>query len=129
MQNKKPKSINVSPEVHTDLLSLKVDLCRNGKSEMCNSMDSLINYLITQERENPIEHKLIRLDRLLTDKYHFPRSAEEILRDLQEFIKMAQSKNIYLPEGYPELGAPQSLISYKNFLMYLVNQQNLFLRR
>jgi hypothetical protein len=123
MENKKPKSINVSPEVHTDLLSLKVDLCRNGKSEVCNSMDSLINYLITQERENPIEYKLVRLDRLLTDNYHFPRSAEEILRDLQEFIKMAQSKNIYLPEGYPELGAPKSSISYKNFLMYLVNQQ------
>lgn len=123
MDNRKPKSINVSPEVHTELLSLKVDLCRTGKSEMCNSMDSLINYLITQERYNPIEHKLVRLDQILTENYGFPRSAEEILGDLRTFIKMAKTKNVILGEGYPELGTPDARVSYKDFLMYLINKE------
>lgn len=123
MDNKKPKSINVSPEVHTELLSLKVDLCRTGKSEMCNSMDSLINYLITQERFNPIEDKLVGLDKILTDNYHFPRSAEEILMDLRAFIKMAKSKTLSLGQSYPLLGEKGTSVTQKDFLMYLVNQE------
>lgn len=123
MDNRKPKSINVSPEVHTELLSLKVDLCRTGKSEMCNSMDSLINYLITKERHNPIEDKLVRLDKILTDNYHFPRSAEEILRDLQEFIKVANSNNLRLGDRFAELGEKGTSVTYKDFLMNLVNKE------
>jgi hypothetical protein len=123
MDNRKPKSINVSPEVHTELLSLKVDLCRTGKSEMCNSMDSLINYLITKERHNPIEDKLAVLDQSLTGDYDFSKSPEEILRDLESFINMAKTKNIILGESYPELGKPNTLISYKNFLMHFVYKE------
>jgi hypothetical protein len=118
MENKKPKSINVSPEVHTDLLSLKVDLCRNGKSEVCNSMDSLIKYLIDKEVYNPILRDLQRLDFMLTDNSTYSRSAEEILNDLRLFIKKAQDKILTARVDYPDFCKKGELRSCKDSLLY-----------
>ena len=118
MQNKKPKSINVSPEVHTDLLSLKVDLCRNGKSEMCNSMDSLIKYLIDKEVYNPILRDLQRLDLMLTDNPTYSRSAEEILNDLRKFIKEAENKRLIMPTDIAGFCKKDEKKTYKDSLLY-----------
>lgn len=121
MDNRKPKSINVSPEVHTELLSLKVDLCRTGKSEMCNSMDSLINYLITKERHNPIEDKLAVLDQILTENYTFPRSAEETLEDLRTFFRASNNNYITLNYDCPNFGEKGEKKSFREFLLYKAN--------